>query len=411
MGRGGISHQAQAEVPLHTTSHLLSPFQMGPLFKLSHRVVLAPVTRCRAINNSPQASHVKFYSQRATKGGLLISEANAVSPQAIGFPHSPGIFNEEQVKAWKNVVDAVHAKGGIIFCQLWHVGRASHTVYQPNGEAPVSSTTEAISEEWKILMPGGSKATYSPPRALSTSEIGAVVGEFGKAARNAMQAGFDGVEIHAAHGYLIDQFLKNGVNDRLDGYGGSLHNRCRFAMEVVERVVMEIGAERTAIRISPIIDHMGATDSDPLSLTSHLIGLLNSYPLAYLHMTEPRFTREGLKEAAEECERSAAAMWKIVKEEYRGRVMKSGGYNRESAMAAVSSGGADMISFGRLFISNPDLPLRFAIEAKLAKYDRSTFYTHDQVVGYTDYPFYIPSSPRNSKFDQHLDLRAEVESA
>ncbi|GLJ44137.1 hypothetical protein SUGI_0920430 [Cryptomeria japonica] len=390
MERGYISHQAQAEVPADTSSHLLSPFQMGPLFKLSHRVVLAPMTRCRAINSIPQPCHVNFYSQRTTKGGLLITEANAVSPQAIGFPHSPGIFSEEQVKAWKDVVDAVHAKGGIIFCQLWHVGRASHTVYQPNGEAPVSSTGKAISEEWSVLMPGGSKAAFSPPRALSTSEISGVVEEFGKAARNAMRAGFDGVEIHAAHGYLIDQFLKDGINDRVDEYGGSLEKRCRFVMEVVERVVREIGAERTAIRISPIIDHMGTTDSDPLSLASHLIGLLNSYALAYLHVTEPRFTKEGLRdEGAAEGESSTAAMWKMVKDEYGGRVMRSGGYKRESAMKAVSSGSADLISFGRLFISNPDLPLRFAIEAKLTKYDRSTFYTQDQVVGYTDYPFYV----------------------
>ncbi|GLJ29904.1 hypothetical protein SUGI_0591110 [Cryptomeria japonica] len=412
MGKGGSFHEARSaspQVPEDNNSHLLSPFQMGPLFKLSHRVVLAPVTRCRAINSIPQPSHVKFYSQRTTRGGLLITEANAVSPQAFGFPHSPGIFSEEQVKAWKKVVDAVHAKGGIIFCQLWHVGRASHTVYQPNGEAPISSTGKAISEEWSILMPGGSKAAYSSPRALSMSEIAAVVEEFRKAARNAMCAGFDGVEIHAAHGYLIDQFLKDGVNDRVDDYGGSLHKRCRFAMEVVEAVVGEIGAERTAIRVSPIIDHMGTTDSDPLALTSHLIGLLNSYPLAYLHLTEPRFTKEGLKDKGAEGEMTAAAMWKIVKEEYRGRVMRSGGYSRETAMEAVSSGSADMISFGRLFISNPDLPHRFAIEAKLTNYDRSTFYTHDQVVGYTDYPFCLHNSTSpNSESDQHVDYREEV---
>ncbi|XP_057828462.1 12-oxophytodienoate reductase 7 [Cryptomeria japonica] len=415
MGKGGISHEVQPgcpQDPADNTPQLLSPLQMGPMFSLSHRVVLAPVTRCRAIDNIPQACHVKFYSQRTTKGGLLISEANAVSPQAIGFPHSPGIFIEEQVMAWKKVVDAVHAKGGVIFCQLWHVGRASHTVYQPNGEAPISSTAKAISDEWSILMPGGSKSTYSPPRALSVSEIVAVVEEFRKAARNAMCAGFDGVEIHAAHGYLIDQFLKDGVNDRVDDYGGSLQNRCRFAMEVLDAVVGEIGAERTAIRVSPVIHHMGATDSDPLSLTSHLIGLLNSHPLAYLHMTEPRFTREGLKDDGAEGEMMTAAMWKMVKEEYKGRLMRSGGYSRETAMEAVSNGSADMISFGRLFISNPDLPLRFAIEAKLSKYDRSTFYTHDQVVGYSDYPFYIHTSPAsNSKFDEHVDFRAEVESS
>ncbi|KAH9300554.1 hypothetical protein KI387_012137, partial [Taxus chinensis] len=363
-------------------------------------VVLAPVTRCRAINNIPQNSHVKFYSQRTTRGGLLISEANAVSPQAFGFPHSPGIFSEEQVKAWKKVVDAVHDKGGIIFCQLWHVGRASHTVYQPNGEAPISSTANPISEEWSIMMPDGSKAIYPSPRALETSEIPAIVEQFRAAARNAMAAGFDGVEIHAAHGYLIDQFLKDGVNEA--GWTATAGPSRRDAVSrrrCLQAVVDEIGAERTAIRLSPIIDHMGAADSDPLSLTSHLIRLLNSFPcLAYLHMTEPRFTKEGLTEdIASQGDCTAAKMWNIVKNEYRGSLMRSGGYTRQTAMEAVSSCSADMISFGRLFISNPDLPLRFAIEANLNKYDRSTFYTHDQVVGYTDYPFYIDSTETNSK--------------
>ncbi|KAH9300548.1 hypothetical protein KI387_012131, partial [Taxus chinensis] len=360
MGKRCISNGGQTDAI--SVPHLLSPFQMGPLFRISHRVVLAPLTRCRALNNVPHPSHVKFYSQRSTPRGLLITEANAVSPQAIGFPHSPGIFIDEQVKAWKKVVDAVHDKGAIIFCQLWHVGRASHTVYQPNGEAPISSTAKPISEEWSIMMPDGSKAIYPSPRALETSEIPAIVEQFRAAARNAMAAGFDGVEIHAAHGYLIDQ---------LDGYGGSLEKRCRFAAEVLQAVVDEIGAERTAIRLSPIIDHMGAADSDPLSLTSHLIRLLNSFPcLAYLHMTEPRFTKEGLREdIASQGDCMAAKMWNIVKNEFRGSLMRSGGYTRQTAMEAVSSCSADMISFGRLFISNPDLPLRFAIEANLNKDD------------------------------------------
>lgn len=379
-----------------SSPHLLSPFQMGSLFNLSHRVVLAPMTRCRALDNIPQPSHVDFYSQRTTRGGLLITEANAVSQQAIGFPHSPGIFNDEQVKAWKNVVDAVHEKGGIIFCQIWHVGRASHTVYQPNQEAPLSCTSKQIPERWSILMPDGSRATCSPSRALTTFEISEIVDQFRRSARNAMSAGFDGVEIHGAHGYLIDQFLKDGVNDRTDEYGGSIEKRCRFAQEIVEAVADEIGAKRTAIRLSPIIDHNGATDSDPLALTEHLIRVLNRYPLAYLHVTEPRFTREGLKQSdQQEADNIAAEMWSIVRGAYRGGLMRSGGYDRESGMEAVSKGHADLISFGRLFISNPDLPLRFAIDAKLNEYDRSTFYTHHQVAGYTDYPFYIDSLTAN----------------
>lgn len=370
--------------------HLLSPLQMGSLFNLSHRVVLAPMTRCRALDNMPQPCHVEFYSQRTTRGGLLITEANAVSPQAIGFPHSPGIFKDDQIKAWKNVVDAVHEKGGIIFCQIWHVGRASHTVYQPNQEAPLSSTNKQLPQQWSILMPDGSRDTCSQPRALATAEISEIVDQFRRSARNAMSAGFDGVEIHGAHGYLIDQFLKDGVNDRTDEYGGSIENRYRFAREIVEAVVEEIGAERTAIRLSPIIDHNGAKDSDPLALTQHLIRFLNGYPLAYLHVTEPRLTREGLKEGdPQESEKMTVEMWSTVRGEYRGLLMRSGGYVRESGMEAVSKGHADLISFGRLFISNPDLPLRFAIDAKLNEFDRSTFYTHHQVAGYTDYPFYI----------------------
>jgi 12-oxophytodienoic acid reductase len=344
---------------------------------------------------------VKFYSQRTTRGGLLITEANAVSQQAIGFPHSPGIFHDEQVKAWKNVVDAVHEKGGIIFCQIWHVGRVSHTVYQPNQEAPLSSTSKQIPEQWSILMPDGSRGTCSKPRALATAEISEMVDQFRRAARNAMSAGFDGVEIHGAHGYLIDQFLKDGVNDRSDEYGGSIANRCRFAHEIVEAVADEIGAERTAIRLSPIIDHNEATDSDPLVLTRHLIRVLNRYPLAYLHVTEPRFTREGLKQGdLQQSEKMAAEIWSMVRGEYRGGLMRSGGYVRESAMEAVFKGHADMISFGRLFISNPDLPHRFAIDAKLNDYDRSTFYTHHQVAGYTDYPFYTNSPTANTIANQ-----------
>eukprot|EP00253_Pinus_taeda_P017409 PITA_17409 len=313
----------------------------------------------------------------------------AVTKPLCRFPHSPGIYNDEQVKAWKKVVEAVHEKGGIIFCQIWHVGRASHKVYQSNQEAPLSSTNQQIPEPWKILMPDGSLASFSQPRALATAEISVVVEQFRRAARNAISAGFDGVEIHGAHGYLIDQFLKNGVNDRTDEYGGSIENRCRFAREIVEAVAEEIGAERTAIRLSPIIDHNGATDSDCLALTRHLIRLLNRFALAYLHVTEPRFTREGIKQCGTtEAEFMTARMWSTVRGEYRGALMRSGGYVRESGMEAVSKGHADMISFGRLFISNPDLPLRFAIDSRLNEYDRSTFYTHHQVAGYTDYPFY-----------------------
>jgi 12-oxophytodienoic acid reductase len=380
---------------------ILSPLKFSN-FELAHRVVLAPVTRCRALNNVPQPAHVTFYSQRATRGGFLISEAAAVGREGIGFPNSPGIFLEEQVDGWRKVVDAVHNKGGIIFCQLWHVGRASHSVYQPDGLAPVSSTDKAIADGWTILMPDGNRGDYSKPRALETAEIPGIVNQFRLAARNAMAAGFDGVEIHSAHGYLIDQFLKNGINDRTDEYGGSIENRCRFALEILEAVIEEIGGSRTAIRLSPIIDHMGATDSNPVALGVYLVEQLNHLkePLAYLHITEPRFTREGLKEedeAEDEDEKTKKRkLCGMLRKIFKGAFMSSGGFNKDTAIAAIRSGKADMISFGRLFISNPDLPRRFAMQLKLSKYDRSTFYSSEQVKGYTDYPSF--TSPRQAQF-------------
>lgn len=384
-----------------TVPDILSPFKFS-IFELAHRVVLAPVTRCRALNNVPQPAHVTFYSQRTTKGGFLISEAAAVCREGIGFPNSPGIFLEEQVEGWKKVVDAVHEKGGIIFCQLWHVGRASHSVYQPDGGAPVSSTDKPIVDGWTILMPDGNRGDYSKPRALETSEIPGIVNQFRLAARNAMAAGFDGVEIHSAHGYLIDQFLKDGINDRTDEYGGSIENRCRFAIEILEAVSAEIGGGRTAIRLSPIIDHMGATDSNPVALGLYMVEQLNKLkePLAYLHITEPRFTREGLKgedEAEDEDEKTKKRkLCSMLRQNFQGAFMSSGGFNKDTAIAAIRSGKADMISFGRLFISNPDLPRRFALQLKLSKYDRSTFYSSEQVKGYTDYPSF--TSPRQAQF-------------
>ncbi|KAH7290225.1 hypothetical protein KP509_30G037300 [Ceratopteris richardii] len=362
------------------SSNLLAPLRLGR-FHLSHRVVLAPVTRCRAINYVPQPAHCEFYSERATEGGLLITEAVAVSQAGIGFPHSPGIWSDEQVEAWRKVVKSVHKKGGIIFCQLWHVGRASHTYYQPERCIPVSSTARRLPKNCLIRLPEGEMAEYSQPRSLSTEEIPLIIEEFRVAARNARRAGFDGVEIHGGHGYLVDQFFKDGINDRTDVYGGSIENRCRFALEVIHAVASQMGEKRTAIRISPVIDHLGAVDSNPDALFFHLMSELNRKRLAYVHMTEPRFNNkgaDGLIDTTENCSK--------FREAYDGLLMLSGGFTRESGMEAIRSGAADMVSYGRLFISNPDLALRFAIEASLNAYDRSTFYTHDQYVGYLDYP-------------------------
>ncbi|KAK1280875.1 12-oxophytodienoate reductase 7 [Acorus gramineus] len=372
---------------------LFTPYKMGR-FNLSHRVVLAPMTRCRAINGIPQLANVIYYTQRATDGGFLITEGTSISPTAAGFPHCPGIYTEEQIEAWKKVVDAVHAKGSIIFCQLWHVGRASNQVYQPGGTAaPISSTEKAISGRWKILMPDGSHGRYPSPRRLTASEIPEIVGHYRQAAINAIQAGFDGIEIHGAHGYLIDQFLKDGINDRTDGYGGPLSNRCRFLLEVTRAVSSAIGPGRVGVRVSPAIDHLDAHDSNPFDLGSAVIGRLNALQreftesLAYLHVTQPRYHAYVQTESGKAgSEAEEARMMRGWRDAYEGTFMCSGGYTGELGTEAVANGDADLVSFGRLFISNPDLTHRLQVDAELTRYERATFYTHDPVVGYTDYP-------------------------
>ncbi|XP_052183520.1 12-oxophytodienoate reductase 3 [Diospyros lotus] len=372
---------------------LFSPYKMGN-FSLSHRVVLAPMTRCRAINGIPQQAHVDYYTQRSTPGGFLITEGTLISPTAAGFPHCPGIYTKEQVEAWKTVVDALHAKGAVVFCQLWHVGRASHHVYQPGGAAPISSTSKPISKRWRILMPDGTHATYPSPRPLSAYEIPDVVDRYRQAAVNAIQAGFDGIEIHGAHGYLIDQFLKDGINGRTDEYGGSLANRCKLIMQVVQAVVAAIGADRVGVRISPAIDHLDATDSDPLNLGLAVIERLNKLQhvlgsrLAYLHVTQPRYTAYGQTESGRQgSEDEETMLMRTWRRAYQGTFICSGGFTRELGIQAIAEGDADLVSYGRLFISNPDLVLRFKVNAPLNKYIRATFYTQDPVIGYTDYPF------------------------
>ncbi|KAL3744673.1 hypothetical protein ACJRO7_013874 [Eucalyptus globulus] len=374
-------------------SDLFTPYKMSK-FDLSHRVVLAPMTRCRALGGIPRSAMAEYYAQRSTPGGFLISEGTMISDTAAGFPHVPGIYNEEQVRAWKKVVDSVHAKGSVIFCQLWHVGRASHQVYQPGGAAPLSSIDKPISQRWRILMPDGSHAIYPKPRALNHSDIQDMVEHYRQAAINAIRAGFDGIEIHGAHGYLIDQFLKDGINDRTDEYGGSIENRCRFIMQVVKAVAMAIGADRVGVRMSPAIDHLDAMDSDPPKLGLAVIERLNKLQLelgsrlAYLHVTQPRYVAYGQTESGRlGSEEEEAQLMRTWRRAYQGTFICSGGFTRELGMKAIADGDADLVSYGRLFIANPDLVLRFKINAPLNKYVRKTFYTQDPVVGYTDYPF------------------------
>ncbi|KAK0575767.1 hypothetical protein LWI29_031997 [Acer saccharum] len=357
---------------------LLTPYKMGT-FNLSHRIVLAPLTRQRSYNNVPQPHAILYYSQRTTNGGFLITEANGVSDTAQGYTNTPGIWTKEQVEAWKPIVDAVHAKGGIFFCQLYHVGRVSNQGFQPNGQAPISCTDKPLTPQ--IQSNGIDVAQFTPPRWLRTDEIPQIVNDFRLAARNAIEAGFDGVEIHGAHGYLIDQFMKDQVNDRTDHYGGSLENRCRFALEIVEAVATEIGAYSLGIRLSPFADFMESGDSNPKTLGLYMAESLNKYGILYCHMVEPRMR---IVEDKSECPHSLLPMRKAFSSTF----LAAGGYNREQVNQAVADEGhADLVVYGRLFLANPDLPKRFELDAPLNKYNRETFYTSDPVIGYTDYPF------------------------
>ncbi|KAK1371756.1 12-oxophytodienoate reductase 1 [Heracleum sosnowskyi] len=350
------------------TLQVLTPYKMGD-FQLSHRVVLAPLTRQRSYGNVPQPHAMLYYSQRTTKGGLLISEATGVSDTAQGYTDTPGIWTKEQVEAWKPIVDAVHAKGGIFFCQIWHVGRASNTSFQPNGQAPISCTDKSIDG-----------ADYSPPRRLSTEEIPQIINDFRLAARNAMEAGFDGVEIHGANGYLIDQFLKDQANDRTDKYGGSLENRCRFALEITEAVSEEIGADKVGVRLSIFSNYLDSGDSNPEALGLYMAKSLNKYDILYCHMIEPRMKTLG---EMTECPQSLVP----IRKAFNNTFIVAGGYSREDGTKAVAENRADLVAYGRQFLANPDLPKRLELNAPLNKYNRNTFYIPDPVVGYTDYPF------------------------
>ncbi|KAI8005257.1 putative 12-oxophytodienoate reductase 11 [Camellia lanceoleosa] len=338
--------EKEQEHPLHNP--LLSPYKMGN-FLLSHRVVLAPLTRQRSYDNVPQPHAILYYSQRTSKG----------------------------VEAWKPIVDAVHAKGGIFFCQIWHVGRVSNQGFQPNGQAPISSTDKLLTQ---VRANGFNVAEFSPPRKLRTDEIPQIVNDFRLAARNAMEAGFDGIEIHGAHGYLVDQFLKDQINDRTDKYGGSLENRCRFALDIVEAIVNEIGADRVGIRLSPFANYMESGDSNPKALGLYMAESLNKYGILYCHMVEPR-----MKTVGEKFESPDTLL--PMRKAFKGTFIAAGGYDREDGMRAVAENHADLAAYGRLFLANPDLPRRFELNAPLNKYNRGTFYSPDPVVGYIDYPF------------------------
>lgn len=357
---------------------LFEPYKMGP-FELSHRLVLAPLTRCRAFGTVPQPNAARYYAQRASPGGLMISEATCISQAGHGYPCTPGVYTAEQIAGWKPITQAVRDKGAVFFLQLWHVGRASHPEYQPEHQPPVSSSAVRISDAWDVYTPKGQPAKYPVPRPLEIPEIKAIVKEFAQGAKNALEAGFDGVEIHGANGYVIDQFLKDKVNMRTDEYGGSIENRCRFALEVVEAVVEAIGAERVGIRLSPFNEFLDCIDTHPYSTNIYLLEQLNKYNLAFIHMVEPRVPSNGDNV---ETQHSLTPFRKV----WHGTFISAGGHTRQTGIECVRDGEADLVCYGRHFLANPDLPKRFALNAPLNKYDRNTFYTQGEE-GYADYPF------------------------
>ncbi|MFG1396320.1 alkene reductase [Roseixanthobacter pseudopolyaromaticivorans] len=359
---------------------LFTPLALGP-YQLAHRVVMPPLTRMRAgPGGVPRALNVEYYAQRATKGGLIIGEGSQISPMGQGMPGTPGIYSPEQIAGWKRVTDAVHAKGGLMFLQLWHVGRISHSSHLPGGALPVAPS--AIAAAGNAFTSTFERVPFETPRALEADEIPALLESYAQAARNAIEAGFDGVEIHGANGYLLEQFLHARSNHRTDAYGGSIENRARLVVEVARAVADAVGAERTGIRLSPYGIANDSGEPEPMPLYTHLIGELAKVGLAYLHLIEPRASGAGQAEVDHKDVPSAAELFRSV---WPRVLIAAGNFKPEGAQAMVAAGTADAIAFGRLFISNPDLPERIRLGAPLTPYNRATFYGGEEV-GYTDYP-------------------------
>ena len=361
-------------VPTRLPQALFEPVHLGSLH-LANRMVMAPLTRNRAgVGLVPGLFAVEYYAQRAT-AGLIIAEATQVSAQAQGYAGTPGCYSDDQVRGWRKVTDAVHAKGGTIVVQLWHTGRVSHTSFQKDGQAPVGPS--AIRAKTKTFLAGQGMVDVSTPRALELQEIPGIVECFRYAATRAIAAGFDGVEVHGAHGYLLDAFLRDGTNHRSDSYGGSIENRARLLIEVTKACAEAIGAGRLGVRISPVSTAGDSHDSAPQPLFNHVAQELSALGIAYLHVVE------GETGGARD---SLPFDYAALRDRFDGAWMVNNGYDRAMAMEAVASGRADLVSFGRLFIANPDLVARFRTEAPLnALMGQETFYGGG-AHGYTDYP-------------------------
>lgn len=342
---------------------------------MPNRVIMAPMTRSRAgEGNVPTDMNATYYTQRAT-AGLIITEATQVSEQGVGYPWTPGIHTDAQVEGWTKVTRAVHENGGRVFLQLFHGGRISHPVYH-GGEPPVAPSP--VRPKGELFTQEGMKE-FVTPRALGIEEIPGVINQFRQGAKNALVAGFDGVEIHSANGYLPDQFLCDGTNRRSDAYGGSIENRTRFVLELVQAVVEVCGANRVGIRLSPSGIFNDIFNSDPVETFEHLIGRLNTFNLAYLHLVEPLLP---VDQYPQYLDRVTPHFRRI----YKGTLITNGGYDRDEGNRVIEDGEADLVSYGKLFLANPDLPARLAKNAPLNEPDESTFYGGDEK-GYTDYPF------------------------
>ena len=352
---------------------LFSPVKLGGI-ALKNRMVMAPLTRNRAgAGGVPQALNVTYYAQRAS-AGLIISEATPISAMAHGYPALPGIYTDEQVAGWKKVTDAVHAEGGKIVLQLWHVGRISHPSLLPNDAQPVAPS--AITPNGKAFTYQG-LVDYVQPRALDVSELPGIVADYVHATKSALLAGFDGVEIHAANGYLLDQFLRDGTNKREDNYGGNIENRTRLLLEVTKAVVAVAGADKVGIRISPVNPFNDMKDSNPQALFNYVVDALNQFNLAYLHVVEGGIHGGGIADPFD-----FSALRKHCQSPYIANLA----YDKARGNAAIASGHADAVAYGVPFIANPDLVKRFSTNAALNEADSSTFYGGTEH-GYTDYPF------------------------
>ena len=366
---------AEPTDPPAAGTDLFSPVAVGEV-RLANRIVMAPLTRNRArADGTATALMAEYYAQRAS-AGLIIAEATTISEQARGYALTPGLYNESQVESWRLVTDAVHRRGGHLFAQLWHVGRVSHPSLQPGGAPPVAPSE--VRADCEAFTPSG-YAPCATPRALETEEIPPVIAQYARAARNALDAGFDGVEIHAANGYLIEQFLRDSINRRADAYGGSVENRTRFLLEVVEAVVEVCGGARTGIRLSPLspVNDL-ALDSRPEALYRHVLERLRPYGLAYLHLIEG--VTQGPREVP------GGFDLQVLRRSFPGAYIANNGYDLALARAACAQHRADLIAFGRAFIANPDLVERLRTGAPLNVADPTTFFGGG-AHGYTDYPF------------------------